>query len=294
MLVNNDLQKLQSLQEAIKNSKSEEEQIANYQEFETVLSKVNNSLSSISAQSKTFASDLQIVTLDNKMQVWLEKNSRATKNFGTQIKELRNRLSELRASGRATTAQLNSLEMEFKEVKLAAIGAGQVGKSFTDTFKAGFRSISNYVSISSILYQSISGLKQMYQNVVKIDTALTGLYRVTNLSDSEYKNLYDEMTKSAQKYGATLSDIIDGTTTWVKLGFDAGTSEKLSEVTTMYQHVTDLDTDTAITNLITAYKGYQDELLKATNGDQVAAVERVTDIFDKLGGIFLPIRNYIG
>lgn len=293
MLVNNDLQKLQSLQEAIKNSKSEEEQIANYQEFETVLSRVNNSLSSVSAQSKTFASDLQIATLDNKMQIWLEKNSRATKNFGTQIKELRNRLAELRASGGATTAQLNSLETEFKEVKLAAIGAGQVGKSFTDTFKAGFRSISNYVSISSILYQSISGLKQMYQNVVKIDTALTGLYRVTNLSASEYKNLYDEMTNSAQKYGATLSDIIDGTTTWVKLGFDANTSEKLSEITAMYQHVTDLDVNTATTNLVTAYKGFQSDLdSEYKTADK--AIEYISDIYDKLGNEYAVSAADVG
>lgn len=79
--------------------------------------------------------------------------------------------------------------------------------------------------------------------------------RVTSLSASEYENLYDSMTQSAKKYGAQLDTMIKSTASWVQLGFDANTASKLAEVSTMYQHVTDLDEATAVKNLVTAYKG---------------------------------------
>ena len=292
-MVNNDLKQLDALQKAINTSSNDTELVANYQQFESVLLRVKNGLASVSAESRTLASSLDIATLDNKMEMWLEKNTRATKNFGTQIQSLRNRLSELQASGTATTGQLNSLEREFREVTTAAASAGMVGRSFSSTFAAGFRSISNYVSISTVIYQAINGLRQMYDNVVKIDKALTGLYRVTSLSADEYSELYSKMTKSAKEYGATLADIIDGTTTWVKLGFDANTSQKLSEITAMYQHVTDLDVETATKNLVTAYKGFQ-SVLDSEYQTADAAIEYIADVYDKLGNEYAVSAADVG
>ena len=293
LTVNNDLQRLDLLQKEINTTTNNNALISKYNEFETTLLRVKNTLSSVSAESRTMASTLDIATLNNKMETWLEKNTRATKNFGTQIQTLRSRLAELQTSGGATVAQLNSLEREFREIKTAAVAAGEVGRSFSSTFAAGFRSISNYVSISTIIYQAINGLKQMYQNVLKIDTAMTGLYRVTNLTTQEYKNLYDQMTESAQKYGATLDSIIDGTTTWVKLGFDANTSERLAEITSMYQHVTDLDVETATKNLVTAYKGFQ-STLDSQFDTADAAIERIADIYDKLGNEYAVTAADVG
>ena len=106
--------------------------------------------------------------------------------------------------------------------------------------------------------------------------------------------MYSEMAQSARNYGATLTDIIDATTGWVKLGFDPNTSQRLAEVTTMYQHVTDLDTATAVDNLVTAYKGFQDELLALTNGDSAKAAEYVADVFDKLGNEFAVSAADVG
>ena len=293
IMINNDLKQLEVLQTQINSASSETALINHYQEFETTLLRVKNSLASVSAQSRVMASSLEIATLDNKMSTWLDKNTRATKNFGTSIQQLRSRLAELQSSGGATAAQLNTLEREFNEVRVAATSAGAVGRSFTSTFAAGFRSISNYVSISTIIYQGIRALKGMYENVVKIDTAMTGLRRVTKLTTEEYKELYSEMTKSAQEYGAVLSDIIDGTTTWVKLGFDANTSEKLAEITAMYQHVTDLDVETATKNLVTAYKGFQ-SVLDAEYSTADAAITYIADIYDKLGNEFAVTAADVG
>ena len=90
---------------------------------------------------------------------------------------------------------------------------------------------------------------------------MTELYRVTDLTSQQYDALYDNMIASAKEYGATLTDVISSTADWVRLGFDASTANRLTEITAMYQHISDLDNDTAVENLVTAYKGFQDELL---------------------------------
>ena len=284
VIINNDLRLLNTLRSQMADPNATNQQLVeSYRQFEEVLARVKNNISSATSASRTMASTLQIATLDNKMDSWLEKNTRATKTFGDEINRLRNRLVELQQSGNATTGQLKLIENEFNSIKLAAEAAGQTGQSFGTIFKRAFQRVSNYITSAWIIYKMIDSLRQMYNNVVNIDTAMTGLRRVTNLSANEYSNLFDKMTKSAQNYGATLKDIIDGTTTWVKLGFDTDIAEKLSEVTAMYQHVTDLDVGTATKNLVTAYKGFQKDL-DAQYDTADKAITYIADIYDKLGG----------
>ena len=157
------------------------------------------------------------------------------------------------------------------------------GLSFGDQLKESVTKLLPALSAADMVRRGVDTLKQMAQETVSVDTAMTELKRVTSLSATEYENLYNSMTQSAKKYGAQLDTMINSTASWVRLGFDANTANKLAEISTMYQHVTDLDEGTAVKNLVTAYQGYKDQLLATTNNDQVAAIEKVADIFDKLG-----------
>ena len=293
-IINNDLQLLDTLRQRMTDPTASEETIVNtYEHFTEVLTRTRNNINSVSAASRTMASSLQIATLDNKIDVWLTNNTRATKNFGTELQNLKNRLYQLQQSGNATVSNLKIIESEFNQIKIAAEMAGQTGQSFGTVFARAFKRVSNYISSAYIIYQAINSLKQMYQNVLQVDTALTGLYRVTNLSADGYSKLFNQMTESAQKYGATLKDIIDGTTTWVKLGFDTDTSAKLAEITTMYQHVTDLDVETATKNLVTAYKGFQ-KTLDSQYDTADKAITYVADIYDKLGNEYAVSAANVG
>ena len=293
-IINNDLQLLNTLRSQMADPNiSDQALVETYQQFEQVLARVKNNINSATSASRVLASSLQIATLDNKMDSWLDRNTRATKNFGSQIQDLRTRLMQLQQSGNATVSQLKIIENEFNQIKIAAERAGQTGQSFATIFTRAFQRVSNYISSAYIIYQGINSIRQMYKNVLDIDTSLTGLYRVTNLSAQEYSALYKNMTDSAQEYGATLNDIIDGTTTWVKLGFEANVSERLSEITAMYQHVTDLDVETATKNLVTAYKGFQ-SVLDAEFDTADKAIERIADIYDKLGNEYAVSAANVG
>ena len=205
----------------------------------------------------------------------------------TPLREIKQEL--LTADG----TKLTELKREFQEIKRQAELAGKATMTLGDKLKSKLGSLATYFSATMMISYAIQGVRAMYQNVLDVDTAMTELYRVTDLTGQQYNQLYDKMVAGAKEYGVALNNIIEATASWVRLGFDANTASQLAEITAMYQHVTDLDNDTAVKNLVTAYKGYQEELLQVSDGDSTKAVTKIADAYDKLGGI-LPMKNYIG
>ncbi len=292
--VKSDLLELDSLQESLFNSQGDDAALVDtYRRFSQVLADARNNLVTISSDTKTFVSNAsRISKLDNSMSTWMLNNTKASKTFGTTIESLRQRLRTLGAN--TPISELKALEDQFDAVKRQASAAGMVGDSFSTSWQKSFKNIASYISIAEILRKSVDVMREMSENVLAIDTAMTGLYRVTELTDAQYRSLYSNMAKSAKAYGAELTGIIDATTNWKKLGFDIGTAQQLANITTMYQQVADLDTKTAVNNLVTAYKGFEDQLLELTGGDAAAAVELVADIFNKLGNEFAVEAADIG
>lgn len=291
-----DIASLNSIQAEMKSGNlSTEEMIAKWNEYEITLQKVRNSLSTVKSETSQLASAERVQHLDNQMKTWLEGNTKSAAEFGGAIAKLREELAALSGSGSVKLNALQDIENRFKGIKEQAASAGTLGKTFLSSFGSGFKNIASmYLSPMMLFMEGISKVKEMYQNVKDIDKAMTGLRRVTTLSEGEYTTLYDNMRQSAQSYGATLTDVIDSTTTWVKLGFDANTSNKLAETTVEYQHVTDLNSATAVENLVTAYKGFQEQLDDVSGGDTSKAVEYVADIYDKLGNEFAVSAANVG
>lgn len=266
--------------------------ITSYQQYQTALKSTTNQVDIMIQKERELANSEKLASaktaLSSQMDVWLKENSAAASQFGMQIEQLKVRLQSCDATS------FGGIKAEFQEITRQAELAGKATLTFGDRLKNQLSKLGTYFSATMMITQAVRGLRSMYDNVVDVDTALTGLYRVTDLSANEYSNLYDQMISSAKEYGATLSDIITSTADWVRLGFDAGDAERLSEITAMYQHVTDLDNSTAVENLVTAYKGYQDQLMNMFDGDSTKAIEYVADIFDKLGNEYVVTAADVG
>ena len=226
--------------------------------------------------------------LSSQIDVWLKKNSAAASEFGTRLRRIQQELLI------ADSTKLTELKREFQEIKRQADLAGKSMLSFGDKLKSKLGSLATYFSATMMISYAIRGIRSMFQNVLQVDTAMTELYRVTDLTEKQYSQLYDKMIAGAKKYGIALNNIIEATASWVRLGFEANTANKLAEITAMYQHVTDLDNDTAVKDLVTAYKGYQDELLQVSNGDSTEAVMKIADVYDKLGNEFAVTAANVG
>ena len=68
----------------------------------------------------------------------------------------------------------------------------------------------------------------------------------------------------------------------------------MAEISGRYQVVADTDTETAVNNLVTGYKAFENQLLNLYGGDSVKAVEYISDIFNKLGNEYAIDAESVG
>lgn len=175
--------------------------------------------------------------------------------------------------------------------------AGEAGQTMGTKIKNSFSRLTSYFSASSIILSGIQLGKQAFQNVLDIDTKMTELKRVTDLSAEQYSNVYDNLSASAQKYGVQLTDLISATADWSRAGFDADTASGLAEITSVYQHISDLDYDTASENLLTAYKGFQSELSSVYGNSQqgvLDAVNHIADVYNEIDNNYATTAADVG
>lgn len=228
-------------------------------------------------------------TLSLRMDAWLKNNSAAAKDFGSSIRSLQAELKSCDA------VRLSGIQSEFKNIQLQAEATGKTGYNLVDKFKNQFTKLSSYFGAASIIMTGIQTTKEAFQNVLDVDTKMTELYRVTDLTSSQYSDVYDELTTSAQKYGATLTDLISQTADWSRAGFnDPKQAAGLSEITSVYQHIADLDADTSMENLLTAYKGFESELKETYGDDATAAATHIADIYNEIDNNYATTAADIG
>ena len=257
-LIKSDITALNQLQAEMNAATDPTKLVSGYAEYSNILKRVRNNLATVSAESKTFVSSLQIHTLDNNIETWIKRNSRAAKDFGADIQKLRRRLAELNSSGKVTTSQLNEIEQEFKQIKIQAQSAGKVGAGFGSTLKGAFQSILRYVSVSTIIYQAINAFKQMYSNVVQINTAMTELKKVTDETEESYRKFLSGAGKAAQQIGTTITEYINSTADFARLGYNLADAQELAKVASIYNVVgDDIDSiDTATKSIISTMTAF--------------------------------------
>ena len=215
--------------------------------------------------------------------LWLQDNPKIK---GTKLEDqiIQYRI-EIDAS--QSVKEIDLLNAKLKSVQKEAQLQGLTGNTFFGNLASKAKEVASYLATFGPMWEIQQGIQQMAQNVLEVDTAMTGLYRVTDMTEKEYDQLYSNMISSAREYGATLTDTINATSDWIRAGFENPQQAlDLGGITAMYQHVSDLDYDEATKNLVTAYNGFKDTFKETFAGDDVAAVEHVADVYNELDNQF--------
>lgn len=269
-VIKNDLATLSMLQTRLQNFKGVGNGNAlayGYEKFNTVLKKVQNNLNVVSASTKNSVSSLQIAGLDNRISTWMNNNTRASKQYGEAIRNLRNRLSELNSSGNATKGQLKQIENAFNNIKIQANQAGLAGKSFISSFKGAFKSISRYVGVSTLIFSSINAIKNGVNSIIELDTALVDLRKTTDGTEAQLKEFYYTANDVAKKLGTTTQEVIQSAADWSRLGYSLKDSKTMSEVSSIFKSISPgMDIEKATDGLVSAMKAFDIEAENALDG----------------------------
>ena len=229
------------------------EQLAKaYKDAEVALKTYNNAMIEVKANTQQMLAEGVGARNANQVESWAKKNSKALKQYGDQLEMLAQKMREAKTQG-----ELNDLNNQFKNIKAEAGSLGLVGASFGDQLKKAFVHIGEFTGIYALTSKVRQLPGEMVQEVIKIDTAMTELRKVSTASASEISDYFDQATESARKYGQTIDEVIDSTASWTRLGYNLEDATELSRVSALLGQVgSGLDVESASNGLQAVVKGF--------------------------------------
>lgn len=249
-------------------------------EFKNSVKEVSHELSILDKRKK--------ISTDIGNYLNVKGSSFKSSENGLKLKEYKELLDDF--SKDVDSVSLSHMQSELSNMKNSLDG----GKNALQQFSTKVVELFKYLNSLFLAQVAFDSVVKMFEEVKNVDTSMTELYRVTDLSSAKYSMMYDQMIDSAKTYGSTLSDIISSTAAWARLGFNPDESIGLAEISSMYQHIADIDYSTAVENLVTAYKGFQSQLSSDYENNSVAAMEHIADVYNELGNNYAINSEEVG
>ena len=211
--------------------------------------------SSVTSMNATIAKSSAVDALRQKYQEFYDKNTAAHQKWG---KSLLSAINELAPGAEVSKQRVQELNQQLINTSNAARQAGKLGLSFFDSIKEQAKKFTQWVSVASVVTKGVQTLREMKDAVVEVNSAMIELRKVSNASDNEINNYFDEAAESAKRFGSSVSDMINATADWSRLGYNLPDSKQLAEVATLYKNVGDgIDIDSANQSLISTLQGFQ-------------------------------------
>ena len=172
--------------------------------------------------------------------------------------DLKKRLYDIRDAAEAQSKPFNVLSNEFAELKIdmesAGIAAETLGQKLSRLFKEHFQTAIAMAGVAMVK----QGLREVYDNVLELDTAVTELKKVSKMTGDEMNEYLDRTATNARELGANISDLVNSTADWKRLGYTDKDSEELARVSALMANVGDQidNATTASSYLISAMQGF--------------------------------------
>jgi len=232
-----DLQKQAKIQASIKINSSD-------------LTRTQKDFSSVSSAVQKLATDSQRLSKLNTISAWADNNSKAMKVYRSEIEQMNASLRNPNLS----LDQYKQINSQFQSIKLNAREAGLLGKSLGDSFKSAASSFTSWITVTGTIMLAVNSLKKMKDAVFDVNTAMTNLYKVTDETSSRYSMFLRNANKSAQELGQSVSNLVEQTANWAKLGYGIDQASQLAKISSIYANVGEVDNNTAVSDLVTAMK----------------------------------------
>lgn len=200
---------------------------------------------------------------------WLKDNSAAAKEFGARLRDIQAKIQT------ADEQDLKNLRAEFANIKKEADIAGKSTQKLGDRLRGQFEKYSIYFSAASTIMYATQALRNMFDQVVAIDTAMTELKKVTDETNATYNNFLSEAAGRASEIGTTIDGLVTSTADFARLGYEFADAANLAEVANIYTVVGDeIDSvDTATQSVISTMKAF-----KVETSDSMSIVDKFNEV----------------
>lgn len=185
-------------------------------------------------------------------------------------------LNGIKASAAGCEGDVTDLSARLSNLEVEASRCGAttetLGQKLSRLFKEHFQTAIAMAGVAMVK----QGLREVYNNVVDIDTSMTNLKKVTNETESAYSSFLSSASSQARELGASISDVIDSTAEWSRLGYTLDESQELAKWSTVLSNIGDgIDSASdAASYLVSILKGFRME------ADEV---EHIVNVLNSVG-----------
>lgn len=241
-------------------------------EIESDMHRLKNSLSPAELESKNMRT---FDKLGNRMTAYYKQyESQILKNAEIHDK-WRSIVTKLNTGQYASSKEANNAFASFRmEARRAGVEVDTLGAKLERTFGARLRS----ALAGEGVFMMQSALRDIVQNAIEVDTAMTELKKVTDLSDSGYTEFLSDAGDRAGKLGATLTEVVNSTADYARLGFDVPAATELADSAIIYKNVGDglASIDDATSSLISTMQGFS-----LASNDSMRIVDRFNEVANR-------------
>ncbi|MGX8701357.1 phage tail tape measure protein [Caproiciproducens sp.] len=210
---------------------------------------------------------------------YFNSNTKAAEKFAPQLKQIRTELQNIintndlpsaQNSYKVVTSQITAMKGEVKSL-------GIEGQSWFANLENGVKRFLTAFSGVGVLTAAIAVGRQMYHQIVDIDTAMTNLKKVSDESNSTYSQFLTNAATQAKNLGSSISDLVNSTADFARLGYGLPDANKLAQIATMYKNVGDVDIETSTKDIVSAMKAFD---------VQADHAQSIIDKFNEIGNNF--------
>ena len=216
------------------------------------------------SEYKNELTQIRSVTLSNRIQTWMNNNSKAADRFGTVLREMQNQLN----SGKLDGDAYRRLSLQFAQIQSEAKAAGLTVNSFASSLKNVGLQMLGLGSAYQVGMKIFNAVKSGVNTVVDLDTALVDLRKTTTMSDSDLVSFYRDANKEAKALGTTTQQIIQSAADWSRLGYGSKKdATMMARYAAQFAAISPgLTTETATTGLVSVMKAYGIETDEVLDG----------------------------
>lgn len=231
-------------------------------ELESLTKEVTDLLSKTALSSSKAGSQTKLASLQEELSKTLRKYDGMSSDMRERYTDILGNITDaIGKDSNISADQVKQFTIDVKQLNSELKITGQDTTSFLGTVGERLKGINaqflaQYFSIQDI----IRYVQTAAQVVIQLDSALTELRKVSNASDTRLEESFETSTKTAKELGATISDVINVTADWSRLGYSVDDSETMAELTTLFKNVGDnMTADTASSYLISTMQGFEIE-----------------------------------
>lgn len=170
---------------------------------------------------------------------------------------------------------LNSLAESTRRVKVAAKDRGN--RTIFDVIKYDIQRatmrITDFGLAATVLNTVRKEIQQVYQNILKLDEAMTNLRVVTGSNIEQAKSMMNTYNDLAVQLGTTTQAVASSAAEWLRQGYSVSEANELIKSSTYLSRLGFMDMNQSVTALTSVMKGFR---IEAT--DSMEIVDKLTQL----------------